>query len=103
MSETKEIVQITVIAGRGQKNELVDAIIENGGRFVTLSYGKGTVQCTALEEAIGLIPEINKVVINFFVNKKKSDRMFALFSERFNFDEPNTGIAFSVRVNEISG
>lgn len=102
MDNLNDIVFFTVIAGRKHREALLKAITENGGRFINVIYGKGTVNSSSLTEALGFVPEENKVVITYLLAKKNSANMIEMLTKKFNFDKPNTGIAFSVPVGKLS-
>ena len=50
----------------------------------------------------GLVPEENKVVITCLLPSEKSDALLDMLVEKFNFDKPNTGIAFTIPVEKLS-
>lgn len=98
----KGIVQLTVIAGKQQKDPLIEAIAQAGGLLMDIAYGRGTVRPNRLMDLFGLISEEKKVFITCLLSAEKADGVFKILLERFNFDKPNTGIAFSVPVEKIS-
>ena len=103
MNETlNEIDFLTVIAGRKKKEPLLVAISQNGGRLLNIMYGRGSVKASYIMDAFGFVPEENKVVITFLLPKKKSGAMIKMLTETFEFDKPNTGIAFTVPVDALS-
>ena len=102
MDTFNHIVFLTVIAGRKQQNELMAAISQNGGKLVNICYGKGSVKANYLMDAFGFVPEENKVVIICLLAKRRTDKMFRMLNEQFHFNQPNTGIAFTSPVRELS-
>jgi len=97
-----DIEFLMVIAGRKQKEELLKEISRVGGRLLNIIYGKGSVKSSYLIDAFGLVPEENKVVITCLLNSKKSNEMIKSLTDKFNFDKPNTGIAFTIPVDKLS-
>ncbi len=93
---------LTLIAGRKQKEALLDALSEAGGRLINIVYGKGSVKSSYLKDMFGLVPEENKVVITCLLPSEKSDALLDMLVEKFNFDKPNTGIAFTIPVEKLS-
>ncbi|SHI07854.1 nitrogen regulatory protein P-II family [Sporobacter termitidis DSM 10068] len=93
---------LTIIAGRKSKNALLDALTEAGGRLINLVYGKGSVKSSYLRDMFGLVPEENKVVITCLLPEEKSDAILDMLVRKFNFDKPNTGIAFTTPVERLS-
>ena len=98
----KDISFLTVIAGRKLKEELSVAITENGGRLVNIIYGKGSVKASYLMDAFGFAPEENKVVITCLLSRKRAESMINMLTDEFDFNKPNTGIAFTIPVNGLT-
>jgi len=98
----KDIDFLMVISGRKQKEEILVSMSENGGRVLNIMYGKGSVKAGNLMDALGFVPEENKVVITCLLQKKKSGEMLKMLTDKFNFDKPNTGIAFTIPVDKLS-
>ncbi len=96
------ITYVTVIAGRKQKDALLSALLEAGARVVTVLYGKGSVQASYLTNLLGLVPEENKVVIVCLVAQQRADALLKMLEEKFSFDQPNTGIAFTIPIDKLS-
>ena len=90
-----DIAFFTVISTRSQKDALLNAISDYGGRFTKIIYGRGTFKASSITEALGFIPEKEKLIITFFVSKSHSDDILNMLTNDFHFDEQNTGIAFS--------
>ena len=97
-----DIEFLMVIAGRKLREALTEEISQSGGRLLNVIYGKGSVKSSYLIDAFGLVPEEQKVVITCLLQKKKSDEMIQMLTEKFHFDKPNTGIAFTVPVDKLS-
>lgn len=93
---------LTLIAGRKQKDALLDALSEAGGRLVNVVYGKGSAKSGYLRDMFGLVPEENKVVITCLLPGEKSDAVLNMLVSKFHFDQPNTGIAFIIPVEKLS-
>ncbi len=96
------IVFLVLIAGRKQKEELLQALSEAGGRLINVVYGKGSVKAGYLKDMLGLIPEENKIVVTCLLAGDKTDGIFDMLVTKFHFDKPNTGIAFTIRVDKLS-
>ena len=98
----KHVVQLMLIAGRERYDALLAAMPEKGARVINTIYGKGSVKASYLMDAFGLVPEENKVVIACLIPSDKLDAMFAMLVEKFDFNKPNTGIAFTIPVEKLS-
>ncbi|MGI6497360.1 MAG: hypothetical protein ACOX0U_00705 [Oscillospiraceae bacterium] len=97
------IVFFTLIAGRKQKDALVTLLLNIGAQMIDTVYGKGSAKTSpSLMEAFGFVPEENKVIITCLLPRKKADAALEVLVKKFNFDKPNTGIAFTVAVDCLS-
>jgi hypothetical protein len=96
------IESLTLIAGRKQKDALLDALSESGGRLLRIVYGKGSAGINYLKDMLGFSPEENKVLITCLLPSDKTDAVLNMLIEKFHFDKPNTGIAFTVPVERLS-
>lgn len=99
---TEDIVCMTVIAGRKKKISLLDAIIENGGKLVNVEFGLGSAYVSLLNEAIGFDPENKKVIIICLMKRCNSEKLLHVLVEKYHFDKPNTGIAYTVALDKLS-
>lgn len=99
---TCKAVFLTLIAGRRQKDALLAALSESGVKLANTMYGKGTVKASYLQNVLGLIPEENKVIITGLVLKEKSCAILDMLAEKFDFNKPNTGIAFTIPIETLS-
>lgn len=99
---TNQLVFLTLITGRKQKDALLNMLTESGGCLISTLYGKGSVKANYIKNVLGLIPEENKVVITCLLNDAKADAILEVLVKKFKFDKPNTGIAFTVPVNQLS-
>ena len=71
-------------------------------RVVNVSYGKGSLKPTSpLIEIFGFVPEEHKVVITCLLSQKKVHEAIETLEQKLNFNEPNTGIAFSVNLDNF--
>lgn len=93
---------LTLIAGRKHKDALLDALFKAGGRLINIVYGRGSVKSSYIKDMLGLVPEENKVVITCLLPGEKSDAVLDMLVREFNFDKPNTGIAFTIPVEKLS-
>lgn len=97
-----KIVFFTLIAGRKQKDALLNALSASGLKLINTMYGKGTVQANYLQNVLGLVPEENKIIITGLMKLENADRVFDLLVRKFEFNKPNTGIAFTIPIEKLS-
>lgn len=91
-----------IIADRKWKEGLLEAISRAGGRVVLSAYGKGSVKISAFMDAFGFAPEEHKVVIFSLLVDSKANALLEILNNEFQFNEPNTGIAFTVALEGLS-
>lgn len=96
------IVFLVVIAGRKKKDALLSALSQSGAHLTCIVYGRGTVKASYLKDALGLVPEENKVVIHCAMASDRADGVLNMLYEKFNFDKPNTGVAFTIPIERLS-
>lgn len=102
MNETKNLAFLMLIAERKLKDELLTQITEAGGRLVNTVYGKGSVKASLLKDMLGLVSEENKVVITCLARGEDADSILGMLEQKFSFNKPNTGIAFTVPVENLA-
>jgi hypothetical protein len=100
--EKHKIMFLTVIAGRKQQDVLLEFLAESGSQLTNIIYGKGTTKPGYLKNILGLVPEENKVVITCVLTETKANNIMNLLVEKFNFNKPNTGIAFTIPIEKLS-
>lgn len=100
--DAPNIKYLTLIAGRKQKDRLMNALAKSGGHFFNIYYGRGSVKASYLMDAFGLVAEENKVLITCLLSGKEADAIFDMLIKDFHFDKPNTGIAFTTPVEKLS-
>ncbi|MDD2269890.1 MAG: hypothetical protein PHY15_10180 [Eubacteriales bacterium] len=97
-----KLVFLTLIVGRKQKDEILTAMFESGAKLISTLYGRGAVSASFLKNLLGLVPEENKAVITCLITEDKVDATMQMLIEKFNFNKPNTGIAFTIPVSKLS-
>ncbi len=102
MAGNKDIVYMMIVVGRKHAPHLLEAITEYGGRGIHTIYGKGSVKASYLQYALGMVPEENKMVITCMLKKEKSDDMLNMLINKYHFNKPNTGIAFTIPIEVLS-
>ncbi|WP_333645449.1 hypothetical protein [Lacrimispora sp.] len=93
---------LILIAGRKQKDALLERMCSIDCRIVNTVYGKGTVKPNYLLDMLGLVPEENKIIVTSVLPKEKSDAIFTMLLDEFHFGQPNSGIAFTLPISGMS-
>lgn len=103
MSEYNRCVDfLTLVADRKRKEEIIKFLIDSKCHLIDVVYAKGSVQSGYFRDMLGLVPEEKKVLITCLIASDLTDQLLNQLVLKFNFDKPNTGIAFVVPVEKLS-
>lgn len=94
-----ELVCIIVNAGLGSK--VVQIAKKHGVSGGTVLVGKGTVHNRFLKR-FGL-DEVKKEVVLLGASKTRARKLLERTNDKFKFNKPNRGIAFTISINQIIG
>lgn len=100
--ESNKTVFMVIIAGRKQKERLLPALLNAGACKLSIMYGRGSVKASYIKSIFSFVPEENKVAVSCLLNSERADAIMKMLVEQFHFDKPNTGVAFTVAVDELS-
>jgi len=100
--ESSGIVFWAFIVGRRQKDELLSALWEEGAHLTNTIYGRGTVEANYLQNVLGLVPDEHKAMIMCVLPDSKTGTVTEMLIEKFHLDQPNTGIAFTIPIDNLS-
>lgn len=93
---------LTLIVGRDYKDSILKLLLDSGCHLIDVVYAKGSIKNGYFKDMLGLLPEEKKVMITCIMASNLSDQLFDQLITNFNFDKPNTGIAFVVPVDKLS-
>ncbi|MDR0503451.1 MAG: hypothetical protein LBH16_09050 [Treponema sp.] len=96
-----KLEHMAVIAGRNLKDQLLTAMNEKGCHVINVFYGKGAAKASYILDAFGLVPEENKILITCLILNTKAQAVFDMLISEFKFNEPNTGIAYLIPVDNL--
>lgn len=102
IEKNEKIVLMILIIGRNKKDAILTALLDANIHLINTAYGRGTVSAGYLTTVLGLVPEKNKAVITCVSTCVKIDSVLKMLNERFHFDKPNTGIAFTIPIDGLS-
>lgn len=102
MNNENNIKFLIIIAERKKKEDLLEMLTSSGGRIINSIYGKGSVKASFVLDAFGFVPEENKIIITSVISHDKADMVLETLTKKFNFNKPNTGIAFTIPVKGLS-
>jgi len=99
--ETEKIVFLTLIAKRERREELLSALSESGIHLVNTSYGRGFVDTGYLGKAFGLAKEARQAVLTCVSSQSKAYAFLKRLAKDYGFNNPDTGIAFTIPIEKI--
>ncbi len=93
---------LTLIADRKHKDEILKLLLNSGCHLIDVVYAKGTLKTGYFKDMLGLVSEEKKIMITCLISGDLSSQLLKDLVTKFNFDKPNTGIAFVVPVDKLS-
>ncbi|NLL05261.1 MAG: hypothetical protein GX270_05625 [Clostridiaceae bacterium] len=92
----------TLVADRSNKEGILKLLLDSRCHLIDVVYAKGSVQSGYFRDLLGLVPEEKKIIITCLIASDLSSKLLEELVLKFNFDKPNTGIAFVVPVEKLS-
>jgi nitrogen regulatory protein PII len=103
MTETKNSVEyLTIITSRNYKDKILKLLLELKCHLIKVVYAKGSVKSGYFKDMLGLVPEEKKVMISCIVTSDIAGKLLEQLVTKFHFNQPNTGIAFTIPVDKLS-
>ncbi len=93
---------LTLVVGREHKESILKLLLEFGCHLINVVYAKGSVTGRYFKDMLGFVPEEKKVMITCLTTGDVSDQLLERLIHKYNFDKPNTGIAFVIPVDKVS-
>ncbi len=97
----KKFELLYVIVNRGMASKIIKQAKTQGVTGGTVFLGKGTIRNRLL--AFLELNESRKEIVLIAAEQKVAKRAIASISQKFRFDKPNHGIAFSIPITEVLG
>ena len=91
-----------IIADQKKKNKFLSLLGDYGARAIDTVYGHGSMSPSAIAAAFGFEAEQGKVVISCLLKRETARELIDVLYKEYNFDKPNTGIAFSIAVEGMA-
>lgn len=92
---------ITIIVNYGMGSKILQTARKYGLPGGTICLGQGTIN-NRLLEFLGLA-ELKKEIILMVAQKEPARQVLQQLNEKFEFDKPNHGVAFTTSVSEVVG
>ena len=98
---TDNVMFLVLIVERKKKDAILTAMHDAGIHLIDTVYGKGTVNENYFLNTFGLVPERNKAVITCVSTYAKTEIVLDALVKKFNFNNTNAGIAFTIPVDKV--
>ncbi len=91
-----------IIAEQKKKDVFLSLLTDHGARVMETVYGHGSASPSLIAEIFGLEAERCKVLISCLIKKEEAQAVINVLYNKYNFDKPNTGIAFGIPVEGLA-
>lgn len=96
-------LQYFVIIAEQKKKKKILALLDGyDARGIETVYAHGSMSPGAVAAAFGFESVQNKVMISCLLKNKKAKELIDVLYTEYNFNKPNTGIAFCVSVEGMA-
>ncbi len=102
MNSDYTIDYLTIITARNYKDNVLKLLLSSGCHLIDVVYAKGSVRSGYFKDMLGLVAEEKKVLITCILKSDLTLQLMEQLVTKFNFDQPNTGIAFVIPVEKLS-
>lgn len=97
----EKLQNFIIVAKPKLKEKLSALLIENGAHSINTVYGHGSVSKSILAQVFGLDAEQTKVIISCLVKTDSAKKLIDILYNEYNFNKPNTGVAFTLPVEGL--
>ncbi len=97
----EKLQNLYVIAKPKLKEKLSKLLIDNGAHSINTIYGHGSVSKSILAQVFGIDAEQKKVIISCLMKTDNAKNIIDILYDEFNFNKPNTGVAFTLPVEGL--
>ena len=100
--QTNNLQYFVIIAGKKKKEKFLSLLSEHGARGINTIYGHGSTSPSLIAAAFGFESEQGKVLISCLIKTKTAKELIDILYNEYDFNKPNTGIAFSIPVEGLT-
>lgn len=101
MISNLELQYYVIITNRNDKKKFIELLKEYHAFGIQTIYAKGSYKASILQKAFGLNVERNKVYLTGLLHKEEAIELTNVLNEVYQFSRPNTGIAFSIKLESV--
>ncbi len=91
-----------IIAEQKKKDKFLSLLDKFGARGIEIVYAHGSMSPSAIAEVFGFEAEKGKVMISCLMKTENAKELTSVLYNEYNFNKPNTGIAFSISVEGLA-
>ena len=91
-----------IIAEKNKKKKFLALLDGYDARGIEIVYGHGSMSPSAIAAAFGFESKQGKVMISCLLKNEKAKSLIDVLYNEYNFNKPNTGIAFSISVEGMA-
>ncbi len=91
-----------IIAEQNKKKKFLALLDAYDARGIEVVYAHGSMSPSAIAAAFGFESVHKKVMLTCILKDEKAKALIELLYQKYNFDKPNTGIAFSIAVEGMA-
>ena len=92
---------LVIISKTKLKDKLMKLLTENGGKGLITMYGKGSVSSSVLAQSFGLDSDTKRLILQCLIMTENAKEVLQILIDKFNFNKPNSGIAFTIPVEGL--
>lgn len=101
-ARVSKLQYFVIIADQKKKKQFLTLLNDRGARGIEVVYGRGSMSPSAIAAAFGFAAEQGKVCVSCLVKTETAKELMSVLYRDYDFDKPNTGIAFSVSVEGLA-
>ena len=92
---------LVIISKTKLKDKFMKLLNENGGKGLNTIYGKGSVSSSVLMQSFGLDSDTKRLFLQCLISSENAKNVLQILVEKYNFNKPNSGIAFTIPVQGL--
>ena len=100
--QTSGLQYFVIIAGKKKKEKFLSLLNEHNAHGINIIYGHGSTSPSLIAAAFGFEAEQGKVLISCLLKTETAKELIDILYNEYNFNQPNTGIAFSIPVEGLA-
>jgi len=98
----KGLQYFIIITEQKKKDKYLAILSDFDAHVVDAVYVHGSVSPNVMSSVFGLDVNQGKIMISCLIKTDKAKELIEVLYNKYNFDKPNTGIAFSIPVEGLS-